>query len=114
MRKILTGSLTLLLWLATVALGVYEIATVREALLTLYGWIVTMGDPGPTHLRGSYWSAVLFGQVITIVFAMLMVGVVIGGGEYHAKYAGESRSWRLFAWTLGVQLLILFVTLPFA
>lgn len=114
MRTVLIGSLAVVLWLVSIAIALYEIVLVRNALLLLFAWIATRGSAEPGQLGIGYESAVFVGQLITIILAIVVVGVVVGTGEYHAKHVGERRSWRLFAWTYGTQLLILLVTYPFA
>ena len=113
MKKNLSGGLAVLLWLTSVALGIIEIVPVQGAILTLYAWILSRGGGAPEQLPNSYWSTVLLSQVIMGLLAIVTVGLVVGTGEYHAKHVGERRSWRLFGWTLGIQILILLVTYPF-
>ena len=114
MRSVLIGSLAVLLWLLSVVVALYEIVPVRNALLSLYAWIATRGSAVPGQLASSYESAVFFGHIITIILAFVVVGVAVGAGEYHAKHVGDRRSWRLFAWIFGIELLIFTITYPFA
>jgi hypothetical protein len=114
MRTILIGSLAVLLWLVSIVIALYEIVPVRNALLSLYVWIATRGSAAPGQLASSYESAVFFGQIITIALAFVVVGVAVGAGEYHAKHVGDRRSWRLFAWVFGIELLVFVTTYPFA
>jgi hypothetical protein len=114
MTKIMSGGLAVLLWLTSIVLGIVEIVTVRNALLALYAWVVTQSSVTPEQLRSTYGSAMFISQASVFVLALVMVGVAIGTGEYHAKHFGERRSWRLFGWVLGIELLLLLVTYPFA
>lgn len=113
MPKLLIGLLTTVLWLLSVALGIYLIVPLRDTLLLLYAWIVSAGDPGALQRQNSYWSAVFISQVLVVLLGLMVGGLAVATGEYHAKHGGERSSWRLLGWTLGSELLLLLVTLPF-
>lgn len=114
MQKAFSAILALLLWLISIVFGIFEIVVVRDAMLTLYLWVISWGGTAPERLHNTYWPAVFIGQITTIVLAIAMLALTVGTGEYHAKYFGERRSWRLFGWTLGIELLIFLVASPFA
>ena len=114
MRTVLSGGLAVMLWLVSIGIALYQIVLVRNAFLALYVWLATRGSAAPGQLGGSYEFVVFLGQIITIILAIAVVGVVVGTGEYHAKHVGERRSWRLFGWTFAIQFLIFAIAILLA
>lgn len=97
-----------LLWAATGVLAIWEITLVRAAsqrLLTRY--FASHGSPS-TLLAGV--RADPFSKVVALIMTALALVIVVGGFDYHLDHAGKRRSWRLFAWTLGVQLALLLLS----
>jgi hypothetical protein len=106
-EKIGASLAAFLLWAASAVLGLWEIWIVREMMLRVYVrfWA---GD----KLSGNdYWLSVGLGNWLVFILAVVWIGVVIGGGEYHAKHVGQPKSWKLFARTIGVQVAILVLAL---
>jgi hypothetical protein len=101
------GVLAALLWLATAALGLFEIWLVREMVLRVYA---RFESGGPAYGE-AYWGGLAVGNWLVLVLGVVWIALVIGGGEYHAKHFGQRRSWRLFSRTLAVQLAILVLAL---
>lgn len=95
-RFILAILLSVILWLGSSMLGLLNIIVVRD--LTLAAYIFTGGSP-----EGASIIAIL----TVIVAAMVIIGVIIGGAEYHYKHLGQPSSWKLFVWTIAIQLLIM-------
>lgn len=85
------------LWLGTAVLGLYEIALLREMLLRAY---VRFGPPSSLLLQ----QAQALGSWGVFFMGALWVAIVIGGGEFHYRHAGQRASWRLFGLTVLVQL----------
>jgi len=102
--RISAGVITLVLWLATAALGLVEILFARGIVMRAY--TRCLGDPG----RQSYWTAVNLGMWATVILAMLYLVFVIGSAEYHRSRVGQRNSWKFFGWTIAVALLILFLS----
>lgn len=101
------GLLAAGLWAGTGALGFLEILTVREIALRIYvHFAATGGFYGPDYRGG-----VAVANLIVWPLAVLWIALVIGGGEYHYRHFGEPGSWRLFGWTISVELTILVLTL---
>ncbi len=94
-NTLLNRVVTLLLWLASIALLIADIYFVRELFFVIYARFSTDAA-----------VALLWGNIIVVVAAILAVGFIIASGEYHRKHHGKPRSWRLFAWTFGVGLAI--------
>lgn len=90
----------LLLWLGTAVMGLYEMLLVRDALMRAYLRFGPRSQQLIAQTQAlSTWSVFLMGA--------LWVVLVIGGGEYHYRHVGQRASWKVFAWTLAVQLVLL-------
>lgn len=103
--KVLSGALAFVLWAATAALGLYEILLIREMLFRLYVRISSSG------LGKDFWQALALGNWALIPLSLLWIVLVIGGGEYHYKRAGQRSSWKLLGWTIAAEMLILVLVL---
>jgi anti-sigma factor RsiW len=90
-RWLLAHALALALWAGTALVGLEAILVVLDVLGSLFAG---------TALPGLVALAVL-------PLGMAWIALVVGGGEYHVRYVGRRRSWRLFAWTVAVELVIL-------
>lgn len=97
-RRSLIGPLAFLLWLGTAAIGLYEIFVVREIFFQLFA-----------RFSQDYWLAVALGAWGVMVLAAVWIAAFVGGGEYHYRHLGTRASWRLFGWTIGIELTILLV-----
>ncbi|MEA3341121.1 MAG: hypothetical protein U9R15_14245 [Chloroflexota bacterium] len=103
--KSLSGVLTFVLWAATAALGLYEILLIREMLFWIYTRTSFIG------LRRDYWRALALGNWALVPLALVWIALVVGGGEYHYKRAGQRSSWKLFGWTIAAEVLVLVLVL---
>jgi hypothetical protein len=81
------------LWLLTAILGLESLRIVHEIGQLI---IVLLGG-GPRTAE----SSAIF---ILFILALVYLVFIIGTGEYHRKRVGQARSWKLFGWTLGVEL----------
>jgi len=117
-RRTLSGVLTFVLWAATAALGLYEILLIREMLLRIYVRASSSGlalgsqllngrNEDFYWLRKDFWQALTLGNWALIPLSLAWIVLVIGGGEYHYKRVGQRSSWKLFGWTIAVELSIL-------
>ena len=95
LKRIPAGLLAIVLWIATCALGLLELYLLQEMLLR----IVRFGS--------DYYSGVNIRNVVVLILALLYIAFAIGTGEYHYRRFGQRSSWRLFGWTIAVQLAIL-------
>lgn len=87
---------TVLLWLGTAILGLYEIALLREVILRAYARFSPASSQWLQQAQAlGSWGVFLMGAV--------WIALVIGGAEYHYRHAGQRSSWRLFTWTLLTQ-----------
>lgn len=92
------------LWLATVILATWDFLVIRGMVLRTYVRILPVSG-------GSEAADVitLIHIILVIILAILWIGVVIGGAEYHYKRVGRPDSWKLFSRTLAIELSILFL-----
>ena len=99
-NRVLSGALAFVLWAATAALGLFEIVVVREMLLRICAC-----------LGSDYLEALNLGNWAVFVLAILWLALVVGGAEYHYRRFGQRSSWKLFGWTIAVEVLILVLAL---
>ena len=100
-RFLLSAVLAVVLWLGTAVIGLQNMVIIRD----LTAW-------GVLRLGGTYDTAVAVSLLALVGAALVWIVMVVGGGEYHYRHFGQRRSWRLFAITIAIQLLILL--LPYA
>jgi len=101
-RKFGNSILAILLWLVTFSLGLEGIYIIKE----LY-YLINV------QLGGSIEQAENFVPVLVFFLAIGFLIFIIASTEYHIKRVGRPESWRLFGWTLAVEvsLLILYYLL---
>lgn len=106
-HKISLFLLAFILWIATVVLGVWNVLVIRGLALRTYLRFLpieaqTRVDPLP-----------LLNALIMVPLTILLIGVVIGGAEYHRTRIGQPSSWKMFSRVLAVELsgllLVLFI-----
>jgi len=85
--------LAIILWLFTFVMGLESIYIVRE----LYYLI-------RVRLGGSVEQAELAVPVLVFFMALGFLIFIVASTEYHAKRVGRPESWRLFGWTIAVEL----------
>jgi hypothetical protein len=91
LRMILPKVLAFVLWIGTAIVGLQVIVVILDLLL----WLSSRG-----------FSVNL--AVISIwPLGIAWIAMVVGGGEYHYERAGQRSSWRLFGWTVVIELLML-------
>jgi hypothetical protein len=95
-RRAILGIVALLLWLGSAFIGLLDLLVLRDlAIMAVIAVDGRNATAGPIAIM-----AVLFG-------ALLYIGFVIGGAEYHFRNLGQPGSWKLFIFTLLAQLFIL-------
>jgi hypothetical protein len=105
--KVGVGVIAFTLWVTTAVIGFLEINVIIEMVLRVYASL--WGDYG---IYGSeYWNAVVLRWVVVFLLGLSWIVIFIGGGEYHAKRLGQPKSWKLFGWTIAVELSILALAL---
>ena len=91
-HKVAAGAVAFGLWLATTAAAMVEVYLLRQAYVRV---ALRFGVDASTGLVGA--------DILVLVMALVWIAFTLGTGEFHRKYVGQSRSWRLFAWTAGVE-----------
>lgn len=107
-RQIWLKVLAFVLWAVTIGLGFIEFLLVHGALLSLF-LSRYAGDPQAMFkARYTIDAFRLFSFVILAIGSLLFF---VFTSNYHYKHATKPRSWKLFAWTIGLELFILLLVL---
>jgi hypothetical protein len=104
-NKVTSAVVAFVLWLATAAVGLWQITIVREMLFALFARFSGVSISGYEIFKQAQLAAAL-GTWLVVILAIVWIIVFVGGAEYHYRHVGTPRSWRLFAWTIGVELAI--------
>jgi len=104
-RQITITITTALAWLLAVVLGLAAIYATYQLSLAVFA-TATRQDPSTT---GQFYTGVLTGQLTALFAGGLWLVAVIWSGEYALKHAGERRVWKIFAWMLGIEVLLILV-----
>lgn len=100
LRSSLYSLLAFVIWLGTAVVGFQVMAILRETL----SWFVFQASKEPE-------LAFALGNWALIPLGLIWIAVVIGGAEYQYRRGAQQISWRLFAWTISVELSILVLAL---
>ena len=92
----LPGLVAIVLWLITFGLGLQAIYNLTQILMLLQ-----------VALGGALDQARLSVTGLIFVLALLFLVFIIWSTEYHLKKVGKPESWRLFGWTIAVELSII-------
>ena len=95
-RQLASSVLAIILWLVTAGLGLEAIYILKELFYLIY-----------VGLGGSIAQAERFVPVLVFFLALVFLVFIIGTTEYHLKRVGKPESWRLFSWTIAVELSLL-------
>ena len=91
-QQIMVAVLAFVLWLLTIGLGMNGIYQVKEIFYLIF-----------SSLGGNMQNAEQFALILVFVLGLSFTVFVIGSAEYHRKYVGKPASWRLFVWTLAIE-----------
>lgn len=106
-RQIWLKILAFVLWAVTIGLGFIELLLVHGTLLSLF--LSRYTDPQEMFkARYTIDAFRLFSFVILAIGSLLFF---VFTSNYHYKHATKPRSWKLFAWTIGLELFILLLVL---
>jgi hypothetical protein len=92
-QQILSTALAIVLWLIAFGLGLNAIYVLLQIFYLVYG-----------ALGGSLTQAERFAPVLVFVLGLGFLIFIVATSEYHRKHAGTRQSWRLFAWTIAVEI----------
>jgi len=108
MNQVLLKGAAAVLWLATVVLGLVEIVILHTIILNLYTFFAGYEVGTQETFQARYRIGAFYSFSFVILSILWLLFFVISS-HYHFKYAAQPRSWRLFAWTVAIQLLILVI-----
>ena len=94
--RVLPGVLSVLLYLITLFLGIWDIYLIREIFNVIYIQFTTSGT----------YTAYLLGGVLVLILVLAFIGFLLVTAEFHRKHVGQSASWKLYAQTLLVEAII--------
>ena len=106
-KKTVMWTLTAVLWLATVGLGVLAFMALQQGLQVRTGLLLIQNSDMGLTARGGIWRVLRY--VALVIGGMVWLAMVIGGMEYHFKHIGQRRSFRVFAWTIGIEIALIVV-----
>ena len=95
-----TGLLAIVLWLVSFGLGLQAIYDLMQILSLM-----------SVALGGSLDDAQSSAPVLIFFLALLLLIFIIWSTEYHLKRVGKPESWRLFGWTIAVEVSIILLNL---
>jgi predicted anti-sigma-YlaC factor YlaD len=95
-RFLLIALVAILLWLGSAFIGLLNLIVIQDLAIMA---VITLG--------GSAADATPIAMMAVIVGALVYIGVVFGGGEYHYHNVGQPGSWKVFSLTLLGQLFLL-------
>jgi hypothetical protein len=99
--------LAIMLWLLTAILGVLTLIFTRELALRIYLSFQ------PLQAGAARSGLSLVNAVVTMSLAIVAIGILIAGIEFHRTRVGTPESWRMYARTLafevGLLSLVLFI-----
>ncbi|HEX5809603.1 MAG TPA: hypothetical protein VFY25_13135, partial [Anaerolineales bacterium] len=95
-RQLVPSILAIVLWLVSFVLGLQAIYDLMQIISVIR---VSLGT--------SLQDAQLAMPVLVFFLALLFLIFIIWSTEYHLKRVGKPESWRLFGWTIAVELSII-------
>src|SRR5690606_29634972 len=96
---VLNSIATGLLWLATAGLGLAAVYYLHSLSTLIYA---VLGGR-------EFWVGSLIGQVSAVIGGIIWLILIIVTGEYYLKHAGEKKTWKIIAYVLGAELLIILI-----
>jgi hypothetical protein len=94
--NLLPGLLAIVLWLVQFGLGLQAIYDLLQILSLIR-----------VALGGNLADIQASTPVVVFLLALVMLVYIIWSTEYHIKRVGKPESWRLFGWTIAVELSII-------
>lgn len=108
-KKILLWLLTAGLWLASAGVGFLAFIAIQD-IATSAAALALIDDTPEIGIVETHGWITTARNVSTMIGAILWLAVVVGGMEYHFRHVGERRSYRVFAWTLGIEVVLIAVS----
>ena len=101
-KWIFSKAVAMLLWAFTAVNAGMEIFFTRAMTVSFY-YKIQGARSIPINIVQRLTAAPI-GNIASLIMAIVAIAIVVGGFEYHWKYAGEHRSYKTFAWTFAFQL----------
>ncbi|HEU0294873.1 MAG TPA: hypothetical protein VFR47_19175 [Anaerolineales bacterium] len=92
-QQIVSTVLAVLLWLVSFGLGLNAMYLLLQIFYLVFG-----------ALGGSLNRAERFAPGLIFLLGLAFLIFIVATSEYHRKHVGTRESWRLFAWTIGVEI----------
>ena len=110
-RKIGQIIITVTLWLATVLLGLLAvIELVRGVDAQILVYIFNRMQRDEMGIRTADSLSAVANLATILCTGLVWIGFVIGFGmTYHFKRVGKRSSYRVFAWTIGVEVVLILI-----
>ncbi|MEM7342780.1 MAG: hypothetical protein AAF485_00925 [Chloroflexota bacterium] len=97
-----------ILWVVTTAVGIYCIILVHRTLNVLYQIFAGFTADRELAFESRYIITAVQDFSLVILASIWLLFFLITN-NIHYKHVTKPRSWRLFGWTIGVELLIIIV-----
>jgi hypothetical protein len=91
-QQIVSTVIAIILWLIVFGLGLNAIYLLLQIFYLVYG-----------SLGGGLARAERFAPVLVFILGLAFLVFIIATSEYHRKHIGTRQSWRLFAWSIAVE-----------
>jgi membrane protease YdiL (CAAX protease family) len=91
-QQMTLAGLAVILWLLTLGLGMNGIYQIKEIFYLVF-----------SSLGGNMRNAEQYALILVFLLGASFTVFVIGSAEYHRKYVGTEKSWRLFTWSLAIE-----------
>ena len=91
-RQIATNIGALLLWLIAFVLGLNAIYVLLQIFYLVFGAV-----------GGGLSRAERYAPALVFLLGLGFLIFIVATSEYHRKHVGTRQSWRLFAWTIGIE-----------
>jgi len=95
-RQLASNVLAIVLWLISFGLGLQAIYTLTQIIALIR-----------VRLGSSVQEASMSSLGLVFFLALGFLVFLIASTEYHIKRVGRPESWRLFGWTIAVELSLL-------
>jgi hypothetical protein len=95
-QQIVSNLVAILLWLITFVLGLNAMYLLLQIFYLVFGAV-----------SGGTGRAERFAPGLVFLLGLGFLIFIIATSEYHRKHVGTRGSWRLFAWTIAVEVSII-------
>ncbi len=102
-RRLGEQIVALLLWAASLAVGFMCFVYIQD----LTGYITASIVVGNMSDFQAARVVRLVQMVWVVISGMILLALAVGSFDYHSKKAFTSQSWRVFAWTFGIEAAII-------